>query len=161
MFVEIWQNLISYIPCQIYQTKTLETQIWLFSSRVRDTCTSIQRWFWQHETLKYLVCPIHKFCIYEIQPFLAFIDNIYSQIWQLCVTWLVSNYFAWIVTSVTCGGGCSLVPEHLINMMLPVRYIHYIICQFKDYIYGLMTGVFTWINLTALSWTYLIIIEEQ
>ena len=34
-------------------------------------------------------------------------------------------------------------------MILPIHYIyiHYIICQSKDYVYGLMTGLFTWISL--------------
>ena len=35
-------------------------------------------------------------------------------------------------------------------------YMHYIICQYEDYVYGLMTGLFAWISLTALSRTYLI-----
>ena len=35
-------------------------------------------------------------------------------------------------------------------------YIHYWICQFKDYVYRLMTGLFAWISLPALSWTYFI-----
>ena len=33
-------------------------------------------------------------------------------------------------------------------------YIHYIIGQSKNYVYGLMTGLFAWISLTALSWNW-------
>ena len=35
-------------------------------------------------------------------------------------------------------------------------YIHYIICQSWYYVYELMTGLFAWISLTALSRTYFI-----
>ena len=38
-------------------------------------------------------------------------------------------------------------------------YIHYCICQSLDYVYGLMTGLFAWISQTALSVTYLIIVD--
>ena len=36
-------------------------------------------------------------------------------------------------------------------------YFSEILCQSKDYAYGIMTGLFAWIGLTALSWTYFII----
>ena len=38
-------------------------------------------------------------------------------------------------------------------MISPIHYlyiIYYWICQFYDYVYGLMTGLFAWISLTAL-----------
>ena len=35
--------------------------------------------------------------------------------------------------------------------------IHYRICQFTDYVYGITTGLFAWISLTALFRTYFII----
>ena len=42
-------------------------------------------------------------------------------------------------------------------MISPIDYyIHYIICQFWDYVYGLMTGLFSWICPTAFSRTYFI-----
>ena len=35
-------------------------------------------------------------------------------------------------------------------MISPIHYyIHYIICQSKDYVYGLMTGLFAWISLNC------------
>ena len=34
--------------------------------------------------------------------------------------------------------------------------MHHRNCQSTDYVDGLMTGVFAWISLTALSWTYFI-----
>ena len=36
-------------------------------------------------------------------------------------------------------------------------YMNYRICQSWDYVHGLMTGLFAWISLTALSWTFCII----
>ena len=74
------------------------------------------------------------------------------------------SYFPWNVTGATCGAGnvrsfrntwfhslweWNHIPSHSL-------YIHYWICQSKDYVYGLMTGLFALISLTALSWTYLI-----
>ena len=38
-------------------------------------------------------------------------------------------------------------------------YIHYIIRQSEDYVYGLMTGLFAWISWTDLSRSYFIIEE--
>ena len=59
---------------------------------------------------------------------------------------------------------CSLFPEHLISLPLGSSwfnpFIIYVIHNLSDYIYGLMTGLFAWIDLdqlTALSWTYFII----
>ena len=64
------------------------------------------------------------------------------------------------------GRKCSLFPEHLISLPLGsswfhpfVIYIHYIICQSKDYVYGLMITLacLPGLVLTALSWTYIIL----
>ena len=41
-------------------------------------------------------------------------------------------------------------------LSLSLSYIHYRICQSWDYVYGLMTGLFASIILTALSLTYFI-----
>ena len=40
-------------------------------------------------------------------------------------------------------------------------FIHYIICQSNDYVYGLVTGLFAWISPTALSWTFIKLINDN
>ena len=81
-----------------------------------------------------------------------------------CDVWLVSRY---LVNRDGChmwGRKCSLFPEthHFTPFgefkVSPIHYIYYVICQSEDYmyVYGLMTGLFAWISLTALSGTYFI-----
>ena len=49
-------------------------------------------------------------------------------------------------------------------MISPIHYIYikyYWICQSWDYVYGLVTGLFAWISLAALSRTYLLYISHD
>ena len=64
----------------------------------------------------------------------------YSQTWHFCVTY---------VEILTRSGARDFTPfgEFMISL-----YMHYIICQSKEYVYGLMTRI----SRTALSWTYFI-----
>ena len=42
-------------------------------------------------------------------------------------------------------------------LLLNIYIVYYWICQFNDYVYWLMTDLFAWISLAALSRTYFII----
>ena len=76
--------------------------------------------------------------------------------------WFQENY--WIVTSATCEAGNvhsfrNIWFQSLMEFMIsPIHYtyIHYIICQVWDYVFGWITCLCAWINLTALSRTYFI-----
>ena len=70
------------------------------------------------------------------------------------------------MTGATCGAGnthsfrntwCQSLWEFMISPIHYIYIIYYWICQFYDYVYGLMTGLFALISLSALSRTYFIL----
>ena len=50
----------------------------------------------------------------------------------------------------------TFIGEFMISPIHYIYIIYYWICNFSDYVYGWMTGLFVWISLTALSRTYFI-----
>ena len=83
--------------------------------------------------------------------------------------WKPMNNESWRVSHV--GQEILTLSEHLISLPLGSSWFHpfiiqiiyivyYWICQFYDYVYLLMTGLFAWISLTALSRTYAMITGE-
>ena len=99
-----------------------------------------------------------------------------SQIWHFCVTyvewfvhqlWHMTGFQLFLVNRDGChmwGRKCSLFPEHLVSLPLGRSWSHPFITYtlhnlsvyrqclgINDY------GLFAWISLTALSWTYFII----
>ena len=54
-------------------------------------------------------------------------------------------------------GTPDLTLEFMISPINYYIYLYYIMCQSWDYVFELMTGLFAWISLTALSHTYFIL----
>ena len=98
----------------------------------------------------------------EMSTFNTLQDILIVYHYHITYEWFPVN-LGQIVIGATCGAGNShsfwktwfhsLWGVHNFTHLL---YIHYIICQIKDYVYGLMTGLFAWISLTVMSWTYFI-----
>ena len=72
-------------------------------------------------------------------------SSLSNMILQLLKYWLVNKYLPMLAAPVMTA---------ILNMTEYFQFnLFDSICQFKDNVYGLMTGLFAWISLTALSWT--------
>ena len=78
----------------------------------------------------------------------------------LCNIMYTPSIFTWIISSALCASK-NYSGEYPQAYTLWYTYIiYYRICQFWDYVCGLMTGLFAWSSRTALSRTYFTIAWE-
>ena len=108
-------------------------------------------WCWNHHilSLKLYILWYHNITSMYIQSltqvgrYLSSLDWLYTQ--AICI--IRDGCQRW-------DRKCSLFPNTLLGVhdVTHSLYIHYWMCQFLDYVFGLMTGFFAWISLTALDW---------